>query len=105
MKPETPKVYINDVLVAFYQTFEEYPETLEQILQRIGDARLQINLEKSALCQKVLEYVSFWLGPNGYKPLASRIEGILDAQPPQNKKEVKTFQEMIDFIKNVFLTK
>eukprot|EP00957_Ditylum_brightwellii_P139275 10614604-Ditylum_brightwellii.AAC.2 len=49
--------------------------------------------------QKVLEFVGFWLDPNGYQPLASRIQGILEVEPLGDKKEVCTFNEMVNFIK------
>ena len=58
------------------------------------------NTSKSALFQKVLEFVSFWLETNGYRPLASRIQGILEVDLPRDKKEVPTFNAMVNFIKN-----
>jgi len=38
--------------------------------------------------------------PEGYKPLESRVQGIIDMLPPRNKKEVCIFVGMINFIKN-----
>lgn len=75
-------------------------EYLEQIFLRLKETGLQINLTKSALSQWALEYLGFWVTREGYKPLASRIQGILEMERPRSKKEVRIFNSMVNFIKN-----
>ena len=41
-----------------------------------------------------------WVTRKGYRPLTSRIQGILDLKPLRNKKDVQAFVGMINFIKN-----
>jgi len=52
------------------------------------------------LFQKALEFVGFWLEQNGNQPLASWIQGIFKVEPLRDKKEVHTFNGMVNFIKN-----
>jgi len=100
IKPRPPKTYIDDILAAREYNFEYHITYLHDIFTRLIEAGLQVNLVKSALCQKALEYVGFWVTTQGYKPLESRIQGILDMQPLKSKKDVRTFIGMINFIKN-----
>eukprot|EP00957_Ditylum_brightwellii_P189685 14438905-Ditylum_brightwellii.AAC.1 len=73
---------------------------MDEIFTRFGEAGLQANISKSALFQKVLEFVGFWLELNGYRPLASRIQALMDMNPPKDKCAMQTFNRMINFIKN-----
>eukprot|EP00957_Ditylum_brightwellii_P168187 12803489-Ditylum_brightwellii.AAC.1 len=64
VKPRPPKVYIDNVLAAAQQSFDEHLKMLGEIFTRFEEAGLQANISKSALFQKALEFVGFWLEPN-----------------------------------------
>jgi hypothetical protein len=49
--------YLDDVLVLTNASFEDHSEHLEQVLQRISDAGLCINVEKSFFAKSELEYL------------------------------------------------
>ena len=85
-KPKSPKCCTDGILAAFIQTLGEYVECLDVVFEILKEAGFQINLSKSALCQKALEHVGFWLMPNGHRPLASRVQGTLDIKPLRSKR-------------------
>eukprot|EP00957_Ditylum_brightwellii_P000456 35030-Ditylum_brightwellii.AAC.1 len=90
VKPHPPNAYIDDVLVAEQHSSDEHLVMMDEIFIRFGEAGLQANISKSVLFQKALEFFGFWLKPNGYRPLASRIQGIMDMDPPKDKRSVQT---------------
>ena len=100
LEPRPPKVHIDDILAVFRHTFEEHLKYVDDIMTRLQEAGLQVNINKSALFQKELECLGFWLTTQGYKPLDSRVQGTLDMLPPRNIKEVRIFVGMVSFIKN-----
>jgi len=52
VKPKAPKVYIDDILAVSGQTFDEHLEYLDEIMKRLKEAGLQVNINKSSICQK-----------------------------------------------------
>ena len=54
----------------------------------------------SALCQKTLECVVFYLMPNECRPLAYRVQGTLYIKPLHSKKDVRMLIAMMNFICN-----
>eukprot|EP00957_Ditylum_brightwellii_P004389 332651-Ditylum_brightwellii.AAC.3 len=79
---KTTQSYIDDILAAAQQSFNKHMTMLDEIFTQFEEAGLQANISKSALFQKALKFVGFWLEPNGYQPLASWIQGILEVEPP-----------------------
>jgi hypothetical protein len=61
---------------------------------------MQVNLTKSTLCTKELEFLGFLLKQSGYQPTRKRVETILKILPPKNVKKVREFLGAINFIKN-----
>jgi SOS-response transcriptional repressor LexA len=61
---------------------------------------MQVNLAKSTLCAKEVEFLGFLLKETGYQPTKKRIEAILNIAPPKNVKKVREFLGAINFIKN-----
>ena len=49
--------------------FEEHLKTLYRILQRLMEAGLKVNAEKSFLVRTETEYLSFWVSNNGVRQL------------------------------------
>ena len=89
--PKPPKCCIEDRLAALDYKFEEHVACLDLMFTSLGNAGLQVSIDKSALFQWALEYVGLWVMREGYKPLESRTQGIMDMQPCRNKKDVRIF--------------
>ena len=61
---------------------------------------MQINAKKTSGGVQEVESLGFLLGIDGYKPLPSQVQGIVDMLPPKNVKQVRQFLGMDNFIKN-----
>ena len=95
-----PKMYFNDILAACQHEFDKHLEQINKILEKFKGASIQINLPKSVLCQKQLEWLGFRLSQEGYQLIPDRIQGILDIALLRNKKEVQMYCTMVNFIQN-----
>ena len=56
-----------------------------------GAAGMQINAKKPSWGAQEVEFLGFLLGMDGYKPLPSQVQGIVDMLPPKNIKQVRQF--------------
>ena len=81
-------------------TFDEHLSILNDIFNRLEQAGMQVNLDKSKLCSKTVEFLGFELTPTGHRPTWKRIEAILKIATPRNIKKVRGFIGAINFIKN-----
>jgi len=77
-------------------------KSLETILQRLQEAGLKVNAEKSAFCVEELEYLGCWLTPHGIKPLANKIEPIYKLARPKNKREMLSFLGLVNFYRDMW---
>eukprot|EP00957_Ditylum_brightwellii_P021465 1619227-Ditylum_brightwellii.AAC.1 len=71
---------------------------MNQIFTHFREAGLKENLSNSTLFQKALEFIKFWLEPNGYHPLTLQIQGIQDMQQPTSCKEVPILSDTDNII-------
>lgn len=99
MDERKPHPYIDDIIHFKGNTFEEHLEILNEILQLLAKAGMQVNA-KSKFCQTTVKFLGFELSRTGYKPLKSRVDAILRLLPPTNLKQVRGFLGVINFIKN-----
>jgi len=81
---ELVPAYLDDILVIINTSFEERLSKLEIILQRLKEAALKGNAEKSVT---ELEYLGYRLTPNGSRPLANKIEAVHKSARPKNKRK------------------
>ena len=100
MGTSKPNPYIDDIFHGKGSDFDSHLEILNEIFQRLKEAGMQVNLTKSTLCAKEVEFLGFLLKQSGYQPTRKRIEAILKILPPKNVKKVREFLGAINFIKN-----
>jgi hypothetical protein len=100
MRENRPKPYIDDIFHGKGKTFIEHLNVLDEIFQRLEDAGMQVNLDKSELCAREVEFLGFLLKQGGFMPTRKRIEAILKLVRPHNVKKVRGFLGTINFIKN-----
>ena len=100
MLPAPPKTCINDVLVALKHSFEDHLNFLDTIFMALLSAGFQVNLEKLRLCQKELEFLTFWVTEAGHNPLASKAKGTMSIKPFTPKKRIKMLTSPVNFVKS-----
>jgi hypothetical protein len=89
-------IYINDVLI-HTDTHEKHLEALEQVLMRLHQHHLKINLDKCLFDDKQVSYLGFTLTPEGIEPGEAKLKAIKNAEPPCDIKEIRSFMGLCNF--------
>ena len=79
---EFARAYIDDLLVVSKETLQEHLDQLEQVLLRLNDAGLKVNVSKSHLCTTGLEYLGYLINRQGVRPTLKKVEAILKKVAP-----------------------
>ena len=80
--------YLDDIIIVT-KNFEEHLKTLETVLEKINEAGLTINLEKSEFgCSKV-KYLGFVGNEKGLLMDEDKIKPILEFPTPKNVKQLQ----------------
>jgi len=66
MQENRPNSYMNDIFHGEGNDFSEHLAILDEILNSLKQAKMQINLEKSNLCGKTVECLVFSLAQTGH---------------------------------------
>ncbi len=91
-------VYIDDLLV-HSDTHERHLQILEQVLQRLSENHLKINLDKCIFGNKEVSYLGFTLTPEGIKPGKNKLKAIQTAKPPNDIKTICSFARLCNFFR------
>lgn len=78
--------YLDDIVI-YSQSFEQHMHHLKLILDRLYNAGLRINSDKSRFCRKELKYLGHVIGSGGIQTDPEKIRAINDLQPPTGVKE------------------
>ena len=85
--------YLDDIIIVT-ETFEEHLKWLAHVLQRIKDAGLTINREKSEFCRSEVKFLGVLVNRDGFKPDPDKIAPILEYPAPKNLKQLRRFLGM-----------
>jgi hypothetical protein len=89
-------VYINNLLV-HSASHEEHLATLGEVLLRLVQHNIKINLQKCVFGSKEVSYLSFRLTEEGIKPGIDKLKAVKNAPPPSNIHEVQQFLGLCNF--------
>jgi Reverse transcriptase (RNA-dependent DNA polymerase) len=89
-------IYIDDVLI-HTDTHKKHLEALEQVLMRLHQHHLKINLDKCLFGNKQVLYLGFTLTPEGIKPGEAKLKTIRNAGTPNDVKEIRSFMGLCNF--------
>lgn len=96
-------VYLDDILV-FSKTKAEHLEHLSQVLQRLHEQKLLINLEKCVFMPEELIYLGFFISKSTLKMDPEKVDAMLTWPTPRTPREVRSFHGLATlyrkFIKN-----
>lgn len=83
-------VYLDDIIVAT-NSFDEHLAALKEVANRLKNAGLTINIDKSKFCIPRLSYLGYILDADGLHVDAEKVKAIVDYPIPKNIKEVRRF--------------
>ena len=97
-------VYLDDILVLSNQedSFEDHLAKLQEVLKRLHNVGLKVNLHKTELCQTTLDYLGYTLTPNGIKPQSKKVEAIRRMLPPTNRRQLRRFLGMVNYYRDIW---
>jgi hypothetical protein len=83
-------------------SFEDHCEKLEEVLGRLLEAGLKVNIHKSELCKDEVEYLDYYI-TDGIRPLNSKVEAINNIAPPKTRKQLRRFIGMVNYYRDMWI--
>ncbi|MFM8622678.1 MAG: pol polyprotein, partial [Holophagaceae bacterium] len=99
---EFVRVYLDDCLIVNKKDFTDHINKVEQALQRISDAGLRINANKSYFGRNAIEYLGYWVTREGIQPLPSKVEAMLNMEEPKNRRELRAFIGLVNYYRDMW---
>ena len=91
-------VYLDDVLISS-RTEAEHERDLEATIQKLSEAGLVINIEKSEFFKSEVDYLGHHISAAGLQPLTKHVEAVTSFPKPTNKTEVQRFAGLVNFFR------
>ncbi|KAL3969328.1 DNA (cytosine-5)-methyltransferase 3B [Sarotherodon galilaeus] len=88
--------YLDDILCTGADD-EEHLRNLDATLQRLKEYGLRVRKEKCDFFQSSVEYLGHVIDANGLHTAPSKITAIMDAPPPQNVSQLKSFLGLLNY--------
>ena len=82
--------YLDDILVSG-KDHQEHDARLQEVLNRLARANVTINKDKSVFRQTSIEFCGHKLSAAGVVPLQSTVRAVVEAPPPSNVRELRSF--------------
>jgi len=92
-------VYIDDLLL-HSNSHEEHVQLLDQVLDKLANHNLKINIDKCIFGNTSVNYLGFVLTPDGVRPGTNKLQAIADAKPPTDVKMVRSFLGLCNFFRS-----
>ena len=100
---EYVRAYIDDILVTTKGDWNDHLEKLDKVLQRLGEAGLQVNADKSFFGKTETEYLGFWITREGVRPVSKKVEALKNLKPPCNIKQLRRFMGLINYYRDMWV--
>jgi cleavage and polyadenylation specificity factor subunit 1 len=88
--------YLDDILIAS-STEDEHLQHLQQVLQRLQQYGLVLNMEKCELGRKQVDFLGHHITADGAAPITRHVEAVQNFPTPQDKKQLQSFLGLVNF--------
>jgi Reverse transcriptase (RNA-dependent DNA polymerase) len=78
-------IYVDDIIICS-KDLESHLEILEKITNKLVDAGLKVNLEKTKFCQKELRYLGYVLDEEGLRTDPNKVAAVVNFPAPKTLK-------------------
>ena len=89
-------VYIHDILVTG-KTQQEHLAALEEVLQWLGEAGLQLQKSECTSMAPTVTYLGHCINYQGIHPVAEKVQAIQDAPEPCSKAGYKSYSGLLSY--------
>ena len=96
------RAYLDDLLILSKGDWTDHCIKLDNVLQRLGEAGLKVNCEKSFFGRTETEYLGFWITRHNVRPQAKKVEAIHNIQIPKTRKQLRRFIGMINYYRDMW---
>lgn len=93
---ENCEAYLDDVVV-YSSAWSDHVYTLTQVFDRLREASLTLNLAKCEFGKATVTYLGKQVGQGQVRPLAKKVQAIIDFPVPQSKKALRRFLGMCGY--------
>ncbi len=90
------KAYLDDIVV-FSSNWREHVNTLFTVFTRLLNASLMLNLAKCEFAKATVTYLGKHVGQGQVRPVAQKVQAIVDFHVPHMKRELRRFLGMAGY--------
>ena len=99
---EYVRTYLDDLLVISKDDFNDHLDKVKEVLKRLRQANLRVNVSKSTFAQSEVEYLGYILTRDGIKPQPDKVQAILALQPPTSVKTLRSFLGIVQYYRDMW---
>lgn len=90
------EAYLDDIVV-YSSTWAEHMCTLQEVFRRLREASLTVNLAKCEFGKAMVTYLGKHVGQGQVRPLAAKVQAILDFPVPESRRQLRRFLGMCGY--------
>jgi hypothetical protein len=75
---------------------------LDEVLRRIRQAGLKINVKKSSLAKGELEHLRHWVTLKGIQPMPKKVDAMMRLEEPKTRKQLRGFVGMVNYYRDMW---
>ncbi len=83
-------------------SLEDHLEKLEEVLRRLRDAGIRVNVKKLTFCTLEIEYLGYVLTRDGITPQSNKVQAKLAIKPPTGVRQLRHFLGMIQYYRDLW---
>jgi hypothetical protein len=88
--------YVDDI-IAWGKSVEDMTQNLKKIFGRLQKHGLKLKAKKCYFFRREVEFVGHIVGRDGIKVSPSKVEAVVNAKPPENKTELRSFLGLVNY--------
>ena len=96
------RAYIDDILLITKSDWNDHLTKLEKIFQKLAEAGLKVNAEKSFFGPHECKYLGFWITRNGIRPFSKKVDAVKTIAPPKTRKQLSRFIGLINYYRDMW---
>ena len=100
---EYVRTYIDDLAVLTTGDWKDHLEKVEEVLKRLRDAGLKVNIRKSFFGKPEVEYLGYNITRKGIKPDQKKVDAIFQIAKPTGKRDVRRFIGMVNYYRDLWI--
>ena len=92
-------VYMDDIII-FSENFEEHVKDLDEVLTRLGNANITLNINKCEFFKEKIHYLGHVVSAAGVEPSQEKVRALIKKKSPTNVKELLNWLGICSFYRS-----